>query len=116
MNTFVRPLARATELNSTGWAVRHRAAAEHPSTVRDAALVAIANGISTWANRAWGDGHMDREARTAIGTMLDSWMALLAYGTDALDPGTCDTWAREAAERIGFNIDTLTLTDDKETP
>jgi hypothetical protein len=90
--------------------VRHTVALAQPNE-REEPLVLIIEAIEKYVR--WEEGMpevgrgswRDYVTGKAIGHMLDAFVELLNGPKGRLDAGTLDTWAREMATRIGYDMD-----------
>lgn len=93
------------------WQARHNAAIEHPEGFeRSIVLLRSAIGDYIRESEVASDGGEWRDyvLGTEVGGLLDAFVGLLNGPTGRLDCGTLDTWAREMAARIGYDMDMST--------
>lgn len=108
------------EHNIEHWRYRHNAAIHDPEALSgEVGIVLLRHAITQYIREAeettgkpspaigaWRDPVLG----PAIGAILSAFLTLLNGELGRLDAGTLDTWARGMAERIGYSLDTETMT------
>jgi len=96
------------------WAKLHRVACLTPRPGPERALVCVAAGITEYAQHMAADGPVfDGVLSPAIGDMLQGFQELLNGERGRLGGGTCDTWARNIADAVEWDMDSMEPSRDE---
>ena len=96
--------------NAQDYRARHLAALREPSAT-EYPLTLIVGAVEAYVRNAENENETGRGKwrdyvlGEYVGAMLDAFVGLLNGPTGRLDAGTLDTWARDMATRIGYDMD-----------
>ena len=93
---------RGIDVDRTGWVERHYDALDHPTTT-ERQFTDFARMLTTLEVRHGDCGYGVPEV---LAPALDAFRGMLNLDHGRLDVGTLDTFARQLADRIGWNLDT----------
>jgi hypothetical protein len=98
------------------WWPRHVAAVKQPRTLLEndeSVIVDVAGAIRATVIAYTGDGQpADYVIGPSIGYLLAGFVGLLNGNLGRLDGGTCDSWARTMADRVGWCMDHESMTSE----
>lgn len=88
------------------WQLRHRQALRHPETMGEFAIVRTMDAVTSLVNVMRLNESRDYVSAPYVGQMLSAFVGLLSCvpNLGRLDAGSLDSWAREQAELIGYDI------------